>query len=71
MDNTKSCVGRNGCDICYKERRNKYKHSLFSQIAFQLKFFWLIKTFPSLIMMYVSTYLYEIRNSRKNRDPLK
>ena len=40
-------MGRNGCVICYKKRRKKYKHALFSQIAIQLKFFWLINTFPT------------------------
>ena len=33
-----SCVGRNGCGICCKKMRKKYKHALFTQIAIQLKF---------------------------------
>ena len=41
-----SCVGRNACGICYKKRRKKYKHALFTQIAIHLKFVWLINTFP-------------------------
>ena len=40
-------MGRKGCDISYKKRRKKYKHALFSQIAIQLKFCWLINTFPT------------------------
>ena len=28
-----SCGGRNRCGICYKKRRNKFKHALFTQIA--------------------------------------
>ncbi len=42
-----SCVGRNGCGTCYKKMRNKYKRALFTQIAIQLKFVWLINTFPT------------------------
>ena len=42
-----SWVGRNGCGICYKKRRKQYKHALFTQIAIQLKFLWLINTFPT------------------------
>ena len=33
--------------ICYKKRRKKFKHALFTQIAIQLNFFGLINTFPS------------------------
>ena len=42
-----SCGGRNECGICYKKRRKKFKHALFTQIAIQLNFFWLINTFPT------------------------
>ncbi len=41
-----SCGGRNGCGICYKKRRKKFKHALFTQIAIQLNFLGLINTFP-------------------------
>ena len=39
--------GRNGCGICYKKRRNKFRHAPFTQIAVQLKFIWLINTIPT------------------------
>ena len=42
-----SCGGRNECGICYKKRRKKFKHALFTQIAIQPNFFWLINTFPT------------------------
>ncbi len=45
------CGGRNGCGICYKKRRKKFKHALFTQIAIQLKLFWLINTFPTLCIV--------------------
>ena len=44
-----SRVGRNGCGICYKKRRKKYKHALFSQIAIQLKFFFAHKHFSNMV----------------------
>ena len=40
-----SCGGRNGCGICNKKRRKKFKHALFTQI--QLNFVWFINTFPT------------------------
>ena len=42
-----SCGGTNGCGICYKKMRKKFKHALFTQIAIQLNLFGLINTFPS------------------------
>ena len=41
-----SCGGTNGCGICYKKRRKKFKHALSTQIAIHLNFFGLINTFP-------------------------
>ena len=48
------------------ERRKKYKHALFTQIAIHLKFVWLINTFPTWCIInhemdplaYVNSYLH-------------
>ena len=47
MDNNYAVWEETDVRVCYKKRRKKYKHALFSQIAIQLKFFWLINTFPT------------------------
>ena len=44
-----SCGGTNGCGICYKKMRKKFKHALFTQIAIQLNFCWPHKHFSIMV----------------------
>ena len=61
-----SCVGRNGCGICYKKRGNNTNIcAIYPNCYIQLKFVWLINSFPTWCivthemdpLVYVNSYL--------------